>query len=145
RDFVGLPVRHLLPGLRVMDALHAPHELLWRPEFGPGILGRIPMPPEPVIQLPTGSLRLMEALNLIQEHTSIPIVMPEQLSPEKGRDILTSARLLRDGGLESTWTTGAPVLRPGATEDVLETIGPDAALFIGGDEWVVTNGQETVP
>jgi hypothetical protein len=44
RDFVGVPVRHLLPGLRVMDALHAPHELLWRPEFGPGILARMAMP-----------------------------------------------------------------------------------------------------
>jgi hypothetical protein len=103
------------------------------------------MPPEPVIQLPTGSLRLMEALNLIQEHTSIPIVMPEELTPEQVRDILTTARLLRDGVLKSTWTTGALVLRPGAPEDVLETIGPDAALFIGGDEAVVTIGQETVP
>ena len=145
RDFVGVPVRHLLPGLRVMEALCAPHELLWRPEFGPVILGRIPMPPEPVIQLPTGYLRLVEAMSLIQEHTSIPIVMPEELASEEVRDILITARLLRDGVLNSTWTTGTLVLRPEAPDDALDEIGPDGALIIGGDEWVVTVGQVTVP
>jgi hypothetical protein len=145
RDFVGVPVRHLLAGLRVMEALRAPHELLWRPEFGPVILGRIPMPPEPVIQLPAGYLRLVEAMSLIQEHTSIPIVMPEELASEEVRDILTTARLLRDGVLKSTWTTGTLVLRPEAPEDALEAIGPDGALVIGGDEWVVSVGQVSVP
>jgi hypothetical protein len=145
RDVVGVPVRHLLSGLRVMDALHSPHELLWRPEFGPAILARMAMPPEPVIELPTGYLRLVEALSLIQEHTSIPIVMPEELAPEQVTDILTTARLLRDGVLKSTWTTGTLVLRPKAPDDALEAIGPNAALFIGGDDWVVTIGQERVP
>jgi hypothetical protein len=145
RDFVGLPVRHLLPGLRVMEALRAPHEILWRPEFGPVILSRMPMPPEPVIQLPTGYLRLVEAMSLIQEQTSIPIVMPEELASEEVRDILTTARLLRDGVLHSTWTTGTLVLRPEAPDDALEAIGPDGALVIGGEEWVVTVGQVTVP
>jgi hypothetical protein len=144
RDFVGVPVRHLLPGLRVMEGLRAPHELLWRPEFGPAILSRISMPPEPVIQLPTGYLRLVEAMSLIQEHASIPIVMPEELASEEVRDILTTARLLRDGVLNSTWTTGNLVLRPEAPDDALEAIGPDGALVIGGDEWVVTIGQVTV-
>jgi hypothetical protein len=145
RDFIGVPVRHFLPGLRVMEALRAPHELLWRPEFGPAILSRLPMPQQPVIQLPTGYLRLVEAMSLIQEHTSIPIVMPEELASEEVRDILTTARLLRDGVLSSTWTTGALVLRPEAPDDALEAIGPDGALLIGGDEWVVTVGQMTVP
>jgi hypothetical protein len=145
RDFVGVPVRHLLPGLRVMEALRALHELLWRPEFGPVILGRVPLPPESVIQLPTGYLHLVEAMSLIQEHTSIPIVMPEELASEEVADILTTARLLRDGVLSSTWTTGTLVLRPEAPDDALEAIGPDGALIIGGDEWVVTIGQETVP
>src|SRR5215207_11082144 len=140
-----MPVRQLLSGLRVMDALHAPHELLWRPEFGPAILARMAMPPEPVIELLTGSLRLVAAMSLIQEHTSIPIVIPEKLAPEQVRDILTTARLLRDGVLNSTWTTGALVLRPEAPDDALEAIGPDGALLIGGDEWVVTVGQMTVP
>jgi hypothetical protein len=90
-------LRRLLPGLQVREALCAPHELLWRAEFGPVILGRIPMPPEPVIQLPTGFLRLVEAMSLIQEHTSIPIVMPEEVASEEVRDILVTARLLRDG------------------------------------------------
>jgi hypothetical protein len=145
RDFVGVPVRHLLPGLQVMEALRAPHEFLWRPEFGPVILGRIPMPPEPVLQLPTGYLRLVEAMSLIQEHTSIPIVMPEELASEEVRDILTTARLLRDGVLNSTWTTGTLVLRPEAPDDALEAIGSDGAVVIGGDEWVVAVGQVTVP
>jgi hypothetical protein len=145
RDFVGVPVRHLLPGLRVMEALRAPHELLWRPEFGPVIFSRMPLPLEPVIHLQTGDLRLVEAISLIQEHTSIPIVMPEELTSEDVRDILTTARLLRDGVLKSTWTTGTLVLRPEAPDDALEAIGPDGALVIGGDEWVVTVGQVTVP
>jgi hypothetical protein len=145
RDFVGVPVRHLLAGLRVMEALRAPHELLWRPEFGPVIFSRMPLPPEPVIQLPTGFLGLVEAISVIQEHTSIPIVMPEELASAEVRDILTTARLLRDGVLNSNWTTGTLVLRPEAPDDALEVIGPDGALFIGGDEWVVTVGQVTVP
>ena len=144
RDFVGVPVRHLLPGLRVMDALHAPHELLWRPEFGPGILARIAMPQEPVLELPTGYLRLVEALNLFQEHISIPIVMPEELAPEQVRDILTTAQLLREGALKSTWTTFTLTLRPEAPDDALEAFSPDGALVLGGDEWTVTIGQETV-
>jgi hypothetical protein len=144
RDFAGLPVRHLLPGLRVMDALHAPYELLWRPEFGPAILGRMPMPPEPVIQLPTDLLRLVDALNLLQEHTSIPIVMPEELAAEQVRDILATAQLLRDGVLNSTWATFTLILRPEAPDDALEAISPDGALILGGDEWMVTIGQETV-
>jgi hypothetical protein len=145
RDFIGVPVRRLLPGLRVLQALRAPHELLWRPEFGPAIFSQMPLPPESVIQLPTGYLRLVEAMGLIQEHTSIPIVMPDKLAFEEERDILTTARLLRDGVLNSTWTTGALVLRPEAPDDVLEAIGSAGALFIGGDEWVVTVGQVTVP
>jgi hypothetical protein len=145
RDFVGVPVRHLLPGLRVMDALHAPHELVWRPEFGPVILGRVPLPPEPVIQLPAGHLRLVEAMSVIQEHTSIPIVMPDELASEEVVDILTTARLLRDGVVSSTWTTGTLVLRPEAPDDALDAIGPDGALLFDGDEWVVTIGQVSVP
>jgi hypothetical protein len=128
-----------------MEALRAPHELLWRPEFGPVIFSRMPLPPEPVIQLPTSSLRLVEAISLIQEHTSIPIVMPEELTSEEVRDILTTAQLLQDGVLNSTWTTGALVLRPEAPEDALDAIGPDGALIIGGEEWMVTVGQVTVP
>jgi hypothetical protein len=145
RDFVGVPVRHLLPGLRVMEALRSPHELVWRPEFGPVILGRVPMPPEPVIQLPAGFMPLMEAMSVIQEHTSIPIAMPEELASEDVADILTTARLLRDGVLNSTWTTGTLVLRPEASDDALDAIGPDGALVIDGDEWVVTVGQVSVP
>jgi hypothetical protein len=60
------------------------------------------------------------------------------------RDILTTAQLLQDGVL-STWTTGALVLRPEAPDDALDAIGPDGALVIGGEEWVVTVGQVTVP
>jgi hypothetical protein len=102
RDFIGVPVRRLLPGLRIMETLRAPHELLWRPEFGPAILSRMLLPPEPVIQLPTGSLRLVEAMSLIQEHSSIPIVMPEELASEEVRDILITALLLRDGVLTTS-------------------------------------------
>lgn len=137
-DFAGMPVRHLLPGLRVMDALHAPHELVWRPEFGPVIFSRITLPPTPVVQLPAGYLRLVEAMCVVQEHTSIPIVMPEELASEEVLDILTTARLLREGVVKGTWTQGALVLRPEAPEDALDAIGPDSALFFGGDEWVVT-------
>jgi hypothetical protein len=145
RDFVGVPVRHLLPGLRVMDALHAPHELVWRPEFGPEIFSRMTLPPQPIVRLPVGFLRLVEAMSVIQEHTSIPIVMPEELASEEVVDILTTARLLRDGVVNSTWTTGTLVFRPEAPDDVLEGIGPEGALFFGGDEWVVTVGQVSVP
>jgi hypothetical protein len=143
-DFVGVPVRHLLPGLRVMDALHAPHELVWRPEFGPAIFSRVPLPPTPVIQLPAGYLRLVEAMSVIQEHTSIPIVMPEELVSEEVLDILTTARLLREGVVRGTWTQGTLVFRPEAPEDVLDALGPDSALILG-DEWVVTIGQVSVP
>jgi hypothetical protein len=36
-------------------------------------------------------------------------------------------------------------LRPEAPEDALDAIGPDGALIIDGDEWVVTIGQVRVP
>ena len=65
------------------------------------IFSRMPLPLEPVIHLQTGDLRLVEAISLIQEHTSIPIVMPEELTSEEVRDILTTARLLRDGVLQA--------------------------------------------
>jgi hypothetical protein len=145
RDSVGVPVRHLLPGLRLMDALYAPHELVWRPEFGPVILSRIPLPQTPVLQLPAGYLRLVEAMSVIQEHTSIPIVTPDELSSEEVLDILMSARLLQEGVVKGTWTQGTLVLRPEAPEDALDAIGPDTALFFGGDEWVVTIGHVVVP
>lgn len=145
RDLVGVPVRHLLPGLRVMDALHAPHELVWRPEFGPAILGRIGLPPTPVFQLPAGYLRLVEAMSDIQEHTSIPIVMPDELASEEMADILTTARLLREGVVNGTWTTGTFVLRPEAPDDVLDAIRSDGALIFDGCEWVVAIGQVSVP
>ena len=90
----------------------------------------MPMPPEPLIQLPTSSLHLVEAISLIQEHTSIPIVMPEELTSGEVRDILTTAQLLQDGVLHSTWTTGAVVLRPEAPDDALDVIGPDGALYV---------------
>jgi hypothetical protein len=145
RDFVGVPVRHLLPGLRLMDSLHAPHELIWRPEFGPAIFSRVPLPPTPVLQLPAGYLRLVEAMSVVQEHTSIPIVMPDELPSEEVLDILTSARLLQDGVVKGTWNQGTFVLRPEAPQDALDAISPDTALFFGGDEWIVTIGQVTVP
>jgi hypothetical protein len=145
RDFVGVPVRHLLPGLRVMDALQAPHELVWRPQFGPVILGRMRLPPTPVFQLPVGYLRLVEAMSVIQEHTSIPIVMPNELASDEEADILASARLLREGVVTSTWTTGTLVLRPEAPDDALDAIRSDGALIFDGYEWVVTIGQVSVP
>jgi hypothetical protein len=145
RDFVGVPVRHLLPGLRVMEALHAPHELVWRPEFGPAILGRMKLPPTPVFELPAGYLRLVEAISVIQERTSIPIVMPDELASEEVADILTSARLLREGVVNSTWTTGTLVLRPEAPDDALDAIRSGGALVFDGYEWVVTIGQVSVP
>jgi hypothetical protein len=145
RDFVGVPVRHLLPGLRVMDALHAPNELLWRPEFGPVIFSRIPLPPTPVVRLPDVYLRLVEAMSVIQDHTSLLIVMPDELPSEEVLDILTTAQLLQDGVVKGTWTQGTLVLRPEAPEDALDAIGLDSALFYGGGEWVVTIGQVVVP
>jgi hypothetical protein len=144
RDIVGVPVRHLLPGLRIMDALHAPNQLVWRPEFGPEIFSRIPLPPTPVVQLPAASLRLVEAMSVIQDHTSIPIVMPDELASEEVLDILRAARLLREGVVEGTWTQGTLVFRPEAPEDVLDALGPDSALILG-DEWVITIGQVSVP
>jgi hypothetical protein len=145
RDFVGVPVRHLVPGLRVMDALHAPHELVWRPEFGPAILGRMGLPLMPVFQFPAGYLRLVEAMSVIQEHTSIPIVTPDELALEEVADILTTARLLREGVVNATWTTGTFVLVPEAPDDVLDAIRSDGALIFDGYEWVVTIGQVSVP
>ena len=145
RDFVGVPVRHLLPGLRLMDALHAPHELVWRAEFGPVIFSRIPLPPTPALQLPPGYLRLVEAMSVIQEQTSIPIVMPDELSSEEVLDILTSVRLLQEGVVEGTWTQRTFVLDREAPEDALDAIGPDTALFFGGYEWIVNIGQVVVP
>lgn len=145
RNFVGVPVRHLLHGLRVIDALHAPHGLIWRPEFGPEVFSRTTLPPTPVFRLPAGFLRLVEAMSVIQGHTSIPIVMPDEMASEEVMDILTTARLLRNGVVNSTWTTGTIVFRPEAPDDVLDAIRPDGALFIGGDEWVVTIGQVSVP
>jgi hypothetical protein len=120
-----------------------PHELLWRPEFGPVILGRLPMPPEPVIQLPTGYVRLVEAMGLIQEHASIPIVMPEELASDERHPHHCATASRR--GPEEHLDHRHPVLRPEAPDDALEAIGPDGALIIGGDEWVVTVGQVTVP
>jgi hypothetical protein len=144
RDFVGLPVRHLLPGLRVLEALHAPNELVWRPEFGPMVLSRMALPSEPAVQLPAGFLALLEAMSVIQEHTSIPIVMPDKLTSEEVIDILTTERLLRDGVVEGTWNRGTIVFRPEAPDDVLDGIGPDGAFFFGDYEWVVTIGQASV-
>jgi hypothetical protein len=145
RDFVGVPVRHLLPGLRVMEALHAPNELIWRPEFGPEIFSRVTLPLQPVIQLPAGFLSLVEAMSVIQEHTSIPIVMPDELASEEVIDILTTERLLRDGVVKGTWSRGTIVLKPEAPDDVLDGIGPDGAFFFGGYEWIVTIGHVSVP
>jgi hypothetical protein len=71
--------------------------------------------------------------------------MPEELASEEVLDILTTARLLREGVVKGTWTQGALVLRPEAPEDALDAIGPDSALFFGGDEWVVTIGQVSLP
>jgi hypothetical protein len=144
RDFVGVAVRHLLPGLRVMEALHAPNELVWRPEFGPAVFSRMVLPSEAVVQLPAGFLPLLEAMNVIQEHTSIPIVMPDELTSEEAIDIFNTARLLRDGVVEGTWDKGAVTFRPDAPDDVLDGIGPNSALFFIGD-WSVTIGDVSVP
>jgi hypothetical protein len=144
RDFVGVAVRHLLPGLRVMEALHAPNELVWRPEFGPAVFSRMVLPSKAVVQLPAGFLSLLEAMNVIQEHTSIPIVMPDELTSEEAIDIFNTARLLRDGVVEGTWDKGAVTFRPDAPHDVLDGIGPNSALFFIGD-WSVTIGQVSVP
>lgn len=143
-DFVGVAVRHLLPGLRVMEALHAPNELVWRPEFGPAVFSRMVLPSKAVVQLPAGFLPLLEAMNLIQEHTSIPIVMPDELTSEEAIDIFNTARLLRDGVVEGAWDKGAVTFRPDAPDDVLDGIGPNSALFFIGD-WSVTIGQVSVP
>jgi hypothetical protein len=145
RDFVGVPVRHLLPGLRVMEALHAPNELVWRPEFGPAVFSRMTLPPKAIFQLPAGFLPLLEAMNAIQEHTSIPIVMPDELALEDAIDILNTARLLRGEAVKGTWNTGAITFRPEAPENVLDGIGPDSALFFIGYEWIVNIGQVSVP
>jgi hypothetical protein len=144
RDFVGVPVRHLLPGVRVMEALHAPNELVWRPEFGPAVFSRMTLPTEAVLQLPAGLLPLLEAMNVIQEHTSIPIVMPDELTSEEAIDILKTARLLRGEAAEGTWTRGSLTFRPESPDDVLDSIGPESAFFFTA-HWVVNIGQVSIP
>jgi hypothetical protein len=144
RDFVGVPVRHLLPGVRVMEALHAPNELVWRPEFGPAVFSRMALPTEAVFQLPTGFLPLLEAMNVIQEHTSIPIVMPDELMSEEVIDIFKTARLLGGEAAEGTWTRGSLTFRPESPDDVLDGIGPESALFFTAD-WIVNIGQVSIP
>jgi hypothetical protein len=144
RDYVGVLVRHLLPGLRVMDALRAPNELIWRPEFGPAVFSRVTLSSEAVVQLPVGFLPLLEAMNAIQEHTSIPIVMPDELTSEEAIDISKTARLLQEGAVKGTWTRGAITLKPEAPGGRFDGIGPNSALFFTGD-WIVNIGQVSVP
>jgi hypothetical protein len=140
-NFVGAAARHLLPGMRLLDALHSPNSLVWRPEFGPLEYVRVALPDEPVLQLPPVVLSLVEAMSVLQDYTSAPIVMPEELTNGEVLDILTSAELVEDGVVEGIWTQFNATLSADAAD---EDIGLGTVLAVGGGEWSTTIGHVSV-
>jgi hypothetical protein len=60
------------------------------------------------------------------------------------RSPASTARLLQDGVVNSTWTTGTLVFRPEAPDHALEAVRPDGARLFDGYERVVTIGQVSV-
>lgn len=103
-NHVGLSASRLLPGCQLLQSLCAPNVFLWRPEFGPDIQARAELPKGGLIELPAGYVAFIEALDTIQQHTSIQIVVPETMSKDDLAGLVMAARLLHGEVISGTWS-----------------------------------------
>jgi hypothetical protein len=97
-DLTGKHPADVLPGLRAAAAFHPPNRMRFAAPFGP-----ITHPADPIpgaVDLGLGDvLQVVEALAVIQDHTSEQIRIPDLTTVNRGAgaELVRLARLLRAG------------------------------------------------
>jgi hypothetical protein len=103
-DLTGRHPVDVLPGLRVAAAFHPPNLLRFAAPYGP-MTGPVDPVPGP-LDLDLGLvLRLVEALAVIQEHTTEQIMSPDFTTVTRGAagGLVQLADILRDGSITVEW------------------------------------------
>jgi hypothetical protein len=98
-------------------------------------------PPDPDAY---GTVRLLEALGSIQQHTPLPIVLPETLSAEELAEVAFVAKLLQEGAVTATWTDANILVDPERAEDIAEQVSQAPAFALERD-LSLSLGDVTVP
>ena len=94
----GKPPAAILPALKVLAAIHAPNQIVLARPYGPVTHPGVPLirtdPLWPDLHLDK-LVKTVEDLLLIQEQTSVKLLIPEELTLTESNSISNSARLLR--------------------------------------------------
>jgi hypothetical protein len=116
-DLTGKVPGLLLPGLRLRREFHYPHQLRIAAPFGLATHAPVPIPSTATPDSADGLLfDLVEALAIVQEHTSTQIRIPDFRNVTLGemQPVLRAAELLRGATLSAPWNPLTIHIRPGA-------------------------------
>jgi hypothetical protein len=103
-DLTGRHPNDVLPGLRVASSFHPPNKMRFAPPYGP-----ITHPADAIpaaIDLGLGLvLRVVEALAVVQDHTTEQIAIPDltTVSRTSAGELIRLARLLQEGHVVVEW------------------------------------------
>ena len=106
----------VLPGLRVLAALHPPNQIQLSARNGPALGEPMTTPSEFLDSVQARRLvEICEALATIQRHTFVPVRVPDltTVTTETALEWIRVARLLRGEALTGTWETLPATLDPG--------------------------------
>ena len=138
-EHVGKRAVDVLSGVQLLGHLVAPNELLWRPEFGPRVDARQTLTASDA-PAPSGYVRLVEDLAFIQNFTSLPVLIPEEIDDQEAEQLAVAVLLLRGQTVVGSWGPHASmVVATDALDNVLDAMQGPGALALE-DELLVDVG-----
>jgi hypothetical protein len=115
-DPTGLAPDDVLPALRLLSGLHHPNQYRVLGAHGPkqGDAIAVPHPESPSADLLVLT-KLVEALSIMQQHTHQQIHIPNTADLDLSAilELIELGQLLKEGRLQSRWTTMSTTLTPG--------------------------------
>jgi hypothetical protein len=144
KDLTGLRPAEVLPGLRTAGAFGPPNKFRFAAPYGPASHPAISIPVPAYVDF-GGTLEVVEALAVIQDHTTEQITIPDltQLSSNAGRELLHTAQLLQAGSLAATWSNLTETVPAGAIDPHADLSTPSPAVYV--KPLIATIGEQQVP
>jgi hypothetical protein len=136
-DLEGKHPVDVLPGLRVAAAFHRPNLIRFAAPYGPMTGPADPIPGDPDLGLGP-ILRFVEALAVIQGHTTDQITIPGSFTGGFAKELIQFAHLLQEGSVPVEWN-GLELTMPAAPAPVGS---PPAPMSIRRPCTLQLNGQE---
>jgi hypothetical protein len=128
-DLTGKHPADVLPGLRVAAAFHVPNGVRFAPPYGPITGPADPLPGSIDLGL-RQVLPVIEALAVIQDHTTEQIMIPDltTVSWNTASELIRLAHLMQKGSVAVEWNEFDVEIPEGTLDGTVTMSGPTAPL-----------------